>query len=181
MAKFNIVVELDWIEEGGEIDEVIKDEIINSIIEKISSKINEEIAARAEEKISQNIDEQICSKVNEITTNLLKGKFDMTDKWGDVIEKDTSVLAQLKKRLDNFLEEEVDKNGQPSRYGDKQKRLDYIINQNINYSLQNKIEEAAREIRKALEEYIDKTLKAQIGENVAQLIGLNQITSKLSK
>lgn len=46
--------------------------------------------------------------------------------------------------------------------------------------MKTKVEQAAKEVKKGLEKYIEDTLKAQIGENVVQLIGLNKITSKLN-
>ena len=74
----------------------------------------------------------------------------------------------------------MDENGQTNSYRANITRLSYIINKNIDYTMKQKVDEAAKEIKKGLEKYIEDTLKAQIGENVAKLIGINKITSKLN-
>jgi hypothetical protein len=182
MATFNITVDIDWISEDGSIDKEIQDAIINQITSKFSAKVEGEIVKAAEQQISSKVSNVIDQKVSEITENLLAKKFDLVDRWGDVEQKDVTVKGMLKKRLDSFLEEKVDKNGNPSRsgYGETTTRLDYVIRKNIDYEMENKIKSAASEIKKKLEEYITTTLKAQIGENVAQIIGLGKITSRLT-
>lgn len=180
MAKFNITVDLDWISEDGQIDEIVKTEIIDSIVNKFNKSISEEIIKKAEEEISKKIDSVINEKVNEITEQLLNRRFDLTDDWGDIKRKNVTVIELLKEKLDNFLSEKVDENGQTNSYRANITRLSYIINKNIDYTMKQKVDEAAKEIKKGLEKYIEDTLKAQIGENVAKLIGINKITSKLN-
>ena len=39
MAKFNITVELDWIDEEYKIDEEIRETIINNIVNKVQDRL----------------------------------------------------------------------------------------------------------------------------------------------
>lgn len=181
MAKFNITVELDWVDEDGGIDAVVKEEIINNIANRFSDNLNNEILKTAERKVSEQINKSIDKKVNEITEELLTRKFDLLDNYGDVVEKQTSVIDILKSRLDNFLDEKVDKDGNSHTYSANQTRLNYIINKNIDYTMQRKIEDAAKQVKTGLEKYMDETLKKHIGENVTKIIGIDSIVSKSLK
>lgn len=180
MAKFNITIDLDWMDEEGGIDESVKQEIINNITAKVSADITDEITKEAEEKIQQSISDTIDDKVNSIIDTLLNRKFDVTDKWGDIKQKNVSVIDLFKQRMDDYFSEHVDSDGRVISYGG-QTRLNYLISRNIDYNMKNKIEKAAAEIKYGLENYIDTTIKAQIGENVAKAIGLDKITAKLGK
>jgi hypothetical protein len=181
MAKFNITVELDWLSEEGELDQIVKSEIINTIADKFNESLKREILQAAEEKISTQISNAVDIKVNQVTEELLSRSFEVKNTWGEVTKSNVSVMDLLKERLDNFLVEKVDKDGRTNAYNANQRRIDYVIAQNIDYSLKAKVDAAAKEIKKGLEQYIDTTLKAQIGENVAQLIGINKIKKGFTK
>ena len=181
MSKIKIEVDLDWINEGGGIDEKVKNEIINNIVERFEKSINHDITEKAEELISKKIQEKIDEKVNNITSELLNREFNLCDKWGDITRKNVRVIDLLKEKLDNFLIEKVDKDGKTNGYNSNIQRIDYIIQKNIDSTMKIKVEEAAKEVKKGLEKYIDTTLKSQIGENVAQLIGINKIKEKFNK
>lgn len=175
MAKFNITVELDWLDEEGCIDNAVKEAIVDNISARFSTKISDQIVEQAETQITQKINGVIDTKVNEITENFLHREFVPLDKYGDQRGPKTTVLELLKKRLDDYLEEKVDKNGNTGGYNCETKRLNYIIQKNIDDSLNRKIEAVGKQIKSALEQYIDTTLKAQIGENVAKAIGLDKL------
>lgn len=177
MAKFNIAVELDWIDENGGIDDIVKTEIISAITDKLSNEITEEIIKKAQKTISEKVLSSIDTKVNEITEQLLNKRFDVTDQWGDVKKSNTSVIELLKGRLDDFLNEKVDKDGRVTSYNGV-KRIDWVISKNIDCNLQATVNNAAAEVKKGLEKYIDTTLKAQIGEKVAKIIGLDKIVNQ---
>jgi len=185
MAKFNIEVVLDWIEEDGTIDEALKDEIVSAVV----GRVTEATTKRIDEKISEMVDIQIhsaeqavCVKLNEIMDDFLNRKRTVTDRYGDVVETDQSVMDMLKKACDSFVEGYVDKNGNSTSsnsYGDKKRRIDYMIEKQIDYKMQKSIEDAAKEIKSGLQKYIDETLKSQIGENVAKIIGLDSMIKKI--
>lgn len=178
MAKFNITVELDWINEEGGIDELVKQEIIENVTSRFSQSINQEIIKSAEKNISNQITSTIDTRVNEIMDNLLNKEFPLLDRYGDVVKKKTTVIELIKEKLDSFLSEKVDNEGRASQYNSNITRLDYIINKNITYTMEQKVKNAADQIRKNMESYIDTTLKQQIGENVAKIIGLDKIINK---
>ncbi len=55
MAKFNVTVELDWVDEEGSIDGALKEQIASQIISKVS--------ASSIKDITEKVDAQIISRV----------------------------------------------------------------------------------------------------------------------
>lgn len=194
MAKINIELNLEDLgsyfdNESGTIDfeSFMSDEIQNQISTKIVSKIEAEQIKKIEQNISKSleglvlkIESKLDEKVNEITENLLNRNITIYDRYGDVVKKDVNILDMFKQKMDNFLTEKVDNNGKTGGYNSNQTRIDYLVNKNIGYSMESKVADAARQVSKKIEEYVNKTLKEQIGEEVSKVIGLDNITSKIN-
>ena len=194
MAKLKIELDTrfldDYVDEYGEVDfdSFISDEIISQIGDKIISKYESDQMEVIESKITDalsevdsKIQETIDKKVNEIAENLLNRNITIYDKWGDVKKENVNIMDMFKQKMDNFLSEIVYENGKTNGYGREQTRIDYLVNKNITYSMERKVNEAAAQVSKKIEEYVNKTLKQQIGEEVSKVIGLDKITSKISE
>ena len=194
MAKLKIELDTrfldDYVDEYGEVDfdSFISDEIISQIGDKIISKYEsdqmEVIESRITDALSEvdsKIQETIDKKVNEIAENLLNRNITIYDKWGDIKKENVNITDMFKQKMDNFLSERVDENGKTNGYRREQTRIDYLVNKNITYSMECKVNEAAAQVSKKIEEYVNKTLKQQIGEEVSKVIGLDKITSKISE
>ena len=194
MAKLKIELDTrfldDYVDEYGEVDfdSFISDEIISHIGDKIISKYESDQMEVIESKITDalsevdsKIQETIDKKVNEIAENLLNRNITIYDEWGDVKKENVNIMDMFKQKMDNFLSERVYENGKTNGYGHGQTRIDYLINKNITYSMERKVNEAAAQVSRKIEEYVNKTLKQQIGEEVSKVIGLDKITSKISE
>lgn len=175
MAKFNITVDLDWIDNEGGIDNAVKAEIVSAISASFTKELTASIRKEAAESIQKNISNSIDKTVTEITTQLLSRRFDVVDRYGDVTKEGVSVMEMLKEKLDIFLIEPVNNNGQTGGYDAKTPRINYIIQKNINEPMQKKVDQAVENVRKNLELYVEKTIKAQIGESVAKAVGLDRL------
>ena len=194
MAKLKIELDTrfldDYVDEYGEVDfdSFISDEIISQIGDKIISKYESDQMEVIESKITDalsevdsKIQETIDKKVNEIAENLLNRNITIYDEWGDVKKENVNIMDMFKQKMDNFLSEKVYENGKTNGYGREQTRIDYLVNKNITYSMERKVNEAAAQVSRKIEEYVNKTLKQQIGEEVSKVIGLDKITSKISE
>lgn len=179
MSKIDLTLDLDWIDEYGNIDDFVKESIINNISGLITSDIRKNIEEEANKRIQAHTLSKIDDMINGIVEDLLEKQFTIYDDYGDVKVKNTTVKDQLKKRLDNFLEEKVDDNGSTTGYNRDKTRLEYFMLKQIDYDMQRKIDAAATEIKKGLERYIETTMKDKIGENVAKVIGLDKIMKKM--
>ena len=180
MAKFNITIDsVDFdFSEGADLDGLIKQEIISRIVGNFSTKFTKEITQEAQAKISEIINNTIDLQVNQITEGLLNKRFDLCDRYGDVKKKDTSVMDLLKERLDTFLEDKVDRSGRTGGYDSQIKRIDYLVQQNIEKPMQDKIDQTVKNIRVSLEKHMETTIKTQIGEQIAKSIGLDKIVKQ---
>jgi len=195
MAKINIELNLEDLgsyfdEESGTIDfeSFMSDEIQSQISEKIVNKIEAEQIKNIEKRISESLEglvakleSKLDEKVNEVTENLLNRNITIYDKWGDKVKENVNIMDMFKQKMDNFLTEKVNSSGEAKGYDRNQTRIDYLVNKNIGYSMERKVSEAAREVSKKIEEYVNRTLKEQIGEEVSKVIGLDKITKGIIK
>lgn len=47
MSKFNITVEIDYIDEDGNLDDAICDKIVNAVVSKVSDATSKQLQERA--------------------------------------------------------------------------------------------------------------------------------------
>ncbi len=87
--KLNITVELDWLDENGDIDAEVKHEIINGVKEAISRDCLAKVEKEASEQINKAIAESITSarqainqKAVQFANDWLLKEVTVTDKWG---------------------------------------------------------------------------------------------------
>jgi len=178
MAKINITVELDWLEEGPDgfsLDETLKEEITNGIVSRFSNDISKKIIADANKRIESATDQIIDKQINEMMGQFLNKKIDLQDKWGDVTEENVSILDLLKRRLDNYLLEKVDENGQKNSYGNGKARIDWKMESIIDRPMERKIQKAADDIKKQLEELMQKQLQEKVGKNIVELLKIDKL------
>lgn len=184
VAKFNIEVELDWLDEDGAIDEVLKNEIIDTVTSKVAAQTVAGIDKQLDKIIqtqSEKAEQLVSERLNDMLEDFMTRPRTITDQWGDVKKTNISVVDMLKEACDNFIEGKVDEQGRDAKhsYGKTMPRIQYVISKQIDYKMEKGIESAAKQIKEGLQKYIDDTLKAQIGESVAKIIGLDKIVEKL--
>ena len=106
--RLNLEIELDWIDDEMNVDETIRQNVIDTVV----SKIQKNVESKVEDKINMTIDERILSKIDEMTENLfnnfLNKEVVINDKYGDVLKTYSSVNEMIKERFDNFLTQQVD-------------------------------------------------------------------------
>ena len=185
MAKINITVDLDWLgdeEEGAEsFDDALKSEIVHGIVQKYTQNIDKDIISMSEAKIKE-INQQatfaingaIDKKIAETLDGFVNKTINIYDKWGDVKRSDVTVIELLKEKMDAFLTEKVDKSGKSGGYNADTSRLNYIIQKNITYEMERKIEVAAGKIKTELEKYMKEQLEKSVGQKMVNLLKLDE-------
>lgn len=183
MAKFNIEVDLDWFEEDGSLDDSLKAEIASGIIAKVSCAAIADVEKKVQAKIEE-IDAQVIQKTNDAISEKLAECLDdflhkprtITDKWGDPKKKGVSVVDMLKAACDNYIEQEVDYQGNASSgYSGKQKRIDYIIGKLIDTKMKKAVDDACEKVSDALESYVEDSIREKLTDNISKAIGLDHI------
>ncbi|MFW9872187.1 MAG: hypothetical protein ACFFG0_03720 [Candidatus Thorarchaeota archaeon] len=181
--KIKTEIEIDWIDgdEGDQsIDEIVKGEIINNIVSKISKQLIEKIEKETSEKISSQINNVVDKEINKITNNFLNKNVTITDRWGEKI-KEAKITDILKEKFDEFWNTPVDKDGRTSSYGDKKKRIDWFGDAKIKEMGKKYSEDLAKMVNKKVEEVMTDSLKIALGDNIVKKLGVPQIIESIKK
>lgn len=171
--KFNIAVEIDWIGEEGNIDEVIKKEITSRVVDTVCKKIDKEMEVKAAEAINEKVDDMCDNLIQEF----LKRKITVTDEWGKEILVDTTIEDIIKKKLQEFWSVPVDESGRSGRdgYGDKKTRIEWAINNLIQKSANSFTKAVTEDTNKKIKETMTESLKAAVGAKIVGEIGIKNL------
>ena len=181
MAKFNITVDLDWMDEYYNLDEEIRENIINSIVSKVQDKLVSQTETECNNKINEqmkNIEKTVSDKLNSIMEEFFNTPRDVTDKYGDVVKRGVTVKETLKKSCDDFMNQSLDEYGKPTNcsYNVKYKtRLDYFVAKSIDSDMEWKIKKAISDVTDNLKKKISEEVKKQMGDKLANVLELDKI------
>ena len=181
MAKFNITVELDWMDEEYNLDEEIRETIINNIVNKVQDRLVSQTENECNNKINEqmkNIEKAVSNKLNSVMDEFFDTPRDVTDKYGDVIKKGVTVKDTLKNACDNFINQSLDKNGNPTTTNWEVKyktRIDYIVAKSIDYNMEYAIEKAVKDVTNNLKAKITDEVKKQMGDKLANILELDKL------
>lgn len=181
MAKFNITVELDWMDEEYNLDEEIRDTIINSVVDKVKDRLTCQVENECNSKIAEqmeSIEKAVSDKLNGIMDAFFDEPRDITDRYGDVIKEGVTVKDTLKEACDNFMNQSLDAEGRPttSSYNVKYKtRVDYIVAKSIDYNMESKIKSAVSDVVSKLKDTIANEVKKQVGDKLANVLELDKM------
>lgn len=181
MSKFNITVDFDWLNDEYDVENEIKEQIISGVARKVEEKILSQAETECKSKFDnllQNAEQVISEKLNCMMTEFFDTPRDITDNYGDVVQRGVTVKDTLKKACNDFLTQPVDGNGKPctNSYNVKYStRVDYIVHKSIDSDMEFAIKKAVSQITDNLKQKITNEIKSQIGEKLAELIELDKI------
>jgi len=186
MAKFNIEVELDWIEEDS-IDEVMQQKIVTGIQEKLTR----DISAKMEKQLS----DIVTNRVEVIADALLKN---VTEKslgevqipitggsWSSKVEY-VSLTEFIGKRFENFVNEKtLNSHGEKASYRDDKKYsiAEYLVNSYLEKELLGKVTKTIEKARTDAENTVVKTLednlRAQLSADIINRLNIPMLLENL--
>jgi hypothetical protein len=181
MAKFNITVELDWMDEEYNLDEDIRETIVNSVVNKVQDRLINQVETECNNKINdqlKNIEVAVTDKLNGIMDAFFDEPRDVTDKYGDVIKKGVTVRDTLKKACDEFMNQPLDEYGKPAESSYRIKyntRVDYIVAKSIDYNMEFAIKNAVSTVTDNLKKKITEEVKKQMGDKLANILELDKM------
>jgi hypothetical protein len=188
MAKFNIEVELDWLEENsGSIDEILKREIVNDIRNSITAKAQKEIELKLAEIVtaeSERIVSVFLGKTFEQKIESLQIPY-KPDKWGSAVEYmplgefvGMQYAEHLNKKVFDYQGRTPDR---PSEA--KISITEYFLKNYLEKELTKKVETLIQKARMDAEETIIKTLeanlKAQLSVDIIKRLNIPQLLDSL--
>lgn len=179
MAKFNIEVELDWIEEDGfSIDEEIRNQVVDGVKNELLRKATQEAVGALDKEIASKVKtagEVIQEKVDSFIENVCEANIASmkipykTNSWSDEVKYE-SMTEFVGRRYDDFLNRKVfDRDGRTPRY-DSEKNTslnEYFVNKYLEKELAGKVSEMIRTAREEAEQTIIKTLESNLKDQLA--------------
>lgn len=181
MAKFNIIVELDWMDEEYNLDEEIRETIINGVVNKVQDRLVQQVDTECNNRINSqlaSIETAVSDKLNGIMDAFFDEPRDVTDKYGDVIKKGVTVRDTLKKACDEFMNQSLDRDGKPTSSSwnvEYKTRVDYIVAKSIDYNMESAIKRAVEDVTKNLKNKISEEVKKQMGDKLANILELDKM------
>ena len=76
MAKFNIELELDWLEEEQNFDEVLKEEIMHKVETRVIGNVIQELTDKLNSKLNDTLEERAEKVVDEFIARVLENKIE---------------------------------------------------------------------------------------------------------
>jgi hypothetical protein len=179
--KIKFSVDIDWINEDGRIDDLIKEEIVNRTADAIK--------ADQEETIKREVSDRAVVRVDEFMEKTLTGFIDreivLTDRYGDVLTRYENVIEMIKEKFDRFFDEEVDKYGKPVQgchHGKSYKRLHYLIDERVQAQAEHFTKNLIAEINKKIEVSLKEEVKNRLSASILDRIDVDgMVTSALKK
>jgi hypothetical protein len=171
--KLNIEVEVDWIGEEGSIDDTIKKEITDRVVNTVCEKVEKEMQDKAASAISDKVDAMCNSLIDEF----MKKKVTVTDKWGEAIIVDTTIEAILKQKFDEFWNATVDESGRSGRsgYGSQKPRFEWAVDRHIEEHAKNFAKTLTNDTANKIKENMTKALQEKIGQKLVQDLGFDKL------
>lgn len=179
MAKFNIEVKLDWInDEEYSIDDEIREQVIQGVKDKLLEKATDEAVKAVDKEIYEKIEqakETIDAKVEEFISHICEDSIAKmqipykTSSWSDEV-KYTTMSEYVGIKYEEYLNKKVyDNDGSVARYDSDRKMSinEYFINKYLQKNLAVKVSEMIKTAQKEAEEMVLKTLEQNLKDQLA--------------
>ena len=181
MAKFNIEVELDWVdgEDGYTIDEEIKEQVVSGIKDALLKKATTEAVEAVDDKIAEKILEAegtIQATVDQFVANVCEekiGKIIIPEKKNTWSEEVTykPLSEYVGERFELFLtEKRYDRDGCIASYSSDRKlsAADLLTGQYLEKELGKKVETLIASAKREVEESLINSFEQKLKENLAK-------------
>lgn len=180
MAKFNIEVELDWMEEDSySIDEELKERIIEGVEDVLLHKASNEAVRIVDKKIAEKVseaEETINKAVNQFIENVCSekiNKIQIPEKKSDWSDEVTyySMPEYVGKKFEEFLtERRYTREGKLGSYSSERQlsAADLLTTKYLELEFGTKIEEMIQNAKHEVEIDIVKSLEQKLKENLTK-------------
>ncbi|MZK16694.1 hypothetical protein [Dorea longicatena] len=181
MAKFNIEVELDWVdgEDGYTIDEEIKEQVVSGIKDALLKKATTEAVEAVDDKIAEKILEAegtIQATVDQFVANVCEekiGKIIIPEKKNTWSEEVTykPLSEYVGERFELFLtEKRYDRDGCIASYSSDRKlsAADLLTGRYLEKELGKKVETLIASAKREVEESLINSFEQKLKENLAK-------------
>lgn len=187
MAKFNIEVELDWLDEETGLDEEIKKQVLSGLQNRLVSNLEQKF----ETKLSSIITEKAESIANEFISKMMTDNIAniqipyKTSSWDSEV-KYMSLSEYMGKQFENAVTQKtLTKHGEKPNYRDDAKysiveylTQDYIAKE-LNEKVADMIREAKTKAEQALISNLEANLQQQLNADMVKRLNIPQLLQNL--
>ena len=178
MAKFNIEVELDWMEEDSySIDEELKERIIEGVEDALLKKATHEALKMVDAKIAEKVKEAegtINKAINKFIENVCSEKINniqIPEKSGGWSNKITyySLSEYVGMQFERFINEKrYDQDGKYKDWGNNRYSAELLTTNYLKKEFDTKIRKMIQRAKDEVEIEIVKSLEQKLKENLAK-------------
>lgn len=181
MAKFNITVDLDWMddEEGYSIDDELKERVIKGIEDALLKKATDEAVKAVDDKICEKVGEaenSIQEAVDKFISTVCEEKINKImipvkkNSWSDEV-KYKPLSEYVGERFNYYItEKKFDKDGNVARWSSESvySAADLLTSDYLKKELDTKVETMISNARKEVEESLIKSFEQKLKENLSK-------------
>lgn len=173
--KFNVEIDLDFVEEGETLSDTIKNEIVSNIERRVTANIHQQIkesvSKRIEEQLEKMAIEAVSTAVNSKVSELMALPRTQTDNYGRVVKENFTIEQLLINAVESaVLEKTLDENGRQSNYGARFSRFEYFATKDIPALVDKKVKEMSESVKKDIEDQVSNKIKGAVADKLTQLI-----------
>lgn len=187
MAKFNVEIELDWLDEESNLDDVIQKQVISSLQDRLVRNL--------ENKLGNSIAEKVHEKATEIADAFIEkllaeqiGAIQIPTKsssWGSEVTY-TPLTEFMGKRFEQAMTEKtLTENGYKAEYRDDKKYslVEYLtrdfIAKELNGKVSDMIRDAKEKAEKSLITNLEQNLQSQLHADMVKRLNIPQLLQNL--
>ena len=181
MAKFNIEVELDWVDEesGYTIDEEIKEQVVRGVKDALLRKATDEAVQRVDKAIADKIleaEETIQDTVDKFVKTVSEEKIAeiaipvKEDSWSSKVAY-IPLSEYVGKRFEQFsTEKKYNNDGKLTHYSSDKvlSMAELVTSKYLEKELGTKVENMIATAKREVEESLVKSLEQKLKENLAK-------------
>lgn len=181
MAKFNITVDLDWMddEEGYSIDDELKERVIKGIEDALLKKATDEAVKAVDDKICEKVGEaenSIQEAVDKFISTVCEEKINKImipvkkNSWSDEVKYEP-LSEYVGERFNYYItEKKFDKDGNVARWSSESvySAADLLTSDYLKKELDTKVETMISNARKEVEESLIKSFEQKLKENLSK-------------
>jgi len=174
--KIQITVDVDYIDEEGNIDDEVKASIIQGVKDSISKDCLSRVETEASTQINQAISESIASakkliegRAIKVVEDWLDNEITPTDKWGEQLDP-IKIMDLIKQTFDGLLNKRVDSSGRfDSRHGNST-LLSWITKDRIEVIVSDRIRPLEKDIDKKITAAVNAGIREKVSNKFAEMV-----------
>ena len=172
MAKFNIEVELDWLnDEEYSIDDEIREQVISGVKNELLKKATDEALKKLDSAIAENIEQRVQDFIAVVTEKQIE-KLKIPRKkssWGSEVEF-IPISEFVGEQYEKYLTEKIyDRDFKRTRYSSEAvySIAEGQIKKYLNGTLSEQVSEMVRKAQKEAEDTVIKTIEQNLKDQLA--------------